>query len=479
MEFSDKWIDCTLGDFLTLKNGYTFKSEDYTNEGLPIIRISDIQDGEVKTDDSVRIDKSKIKEGFEIKKGDVLVAMSGATTGKLGRYVSDEIAFQNQRVGNLIPKDPRIDKSFIYYWVSIHKKDIEDQAYGGAQPNISSKLIEEIPTRIPPLPEQKRIVAKLDNLFAHLDQLKARLQNIPTLLKQFRQAVLTQAVTGKLTEEWRKHNAKIETATLLLEKIKSNRTGQKSRKLAEIENTNNSILPHTWKWCQLDEISLLITDGKHGDCKNEINSGYYFLSAKDISNGCLNYDKAREIVYEEFYETHRRTNLEEGDICVVNTGATVGKSAIALNNEFTTRTTFQKSVAVIKLFKESIEPKYINYIIELETPRILQKSGGSAINNWLLSEMRAFWCQLPPTAEQKEIVRRVESLFAVADRIEANYKKLQEKIDHLPQAILSKAFRGELVPQDENDQPASVLLDKILRESAQNLKSKEKLKQLA
>ena len=97
----------------------------------------------------------------------------------------------------------------------------------------------------------------------------------------------------------------------------------------------------------LEEITTLITDGKHGDCQDLASSGYYFLSVKDVKDDRLNYEKARQVTQKDFEETHRRTNLEPGDILFTNTG-TIGRMAIASANELTRRTTFQKSVAILK-----------------------------------------------------------------------------------------------------------------------------------
>ena len=198
------WVKIELGKILKLKNGYAFKSKDYLDEGVPLIRISNIQQGKVSTEKSIYVSKKDAAEDFIVQKGDILVAMSGATTGKYGVFNEDLKAYQNQRVGNLKPLVPSLtSRQFIYYLLGGLQKEIEDKAYGGAQPNISPKLIETIQVGFPPLKEQQRIVAKLDTLFTHLEVLNTRLETIPQLLKNFKQAILTQAVTGKLTEEWR------------------------------------------------------------------------------------------------------------------------------------------------------------------------------------------------------------------------------------------------------------------------------------
>jgi Restriction endonuclease S subunits len=130
--------------------------------------------------------------------------MSGATTGKVGVYNGNIPAYQNQRVGNLkFINETYKSESFRNHLIAYLSPEILKIAYGGAQPNISGKAIEEMNVVIPPLAEQHQIAQILDELLAQVDTIKARLDAIPAILKRFRQSVLSAAVSGKLTEEWR------------------------------------------------------------------------------------------------------------------------------------------------------------------------------------------------------------------------------------------------------------------------------------
>jgi type I restriction enzyme S subunit len=199
-------------------------------------------------------------------------------------------------------------------------------------------------------------------------------------------------------------------------------------------------LPKGWEFSCLQDITLLITDGKHGDCNNLENSGYFFLSAKDIKNGKLVYDNARQIASSEFAEVHQRTNLEHGDICMVNTGATVGKMAIVEDIQFTRKTTFQKSVAVIKVAKSNINNKYAALFLQSETRNFLKKSGGSAINNLLLGDLKKKITPVPPLIEQHRIVAKVDELVALCDLFQANLNQAQTTQLHLTDAIVEQAL---------------------------------------
>ena len=138
------WCECKFGDVGYLQNGYAFNSKLYKEKGINLIRISDIQDNEVILDNCVKVSE-KVDECFQVHKGDFLLAMSGATTGKTGIYNSEDEALLNQRVGNLKIYDEKVLlPKFRNYFISNKRSLIEKLAYGGAQPNISKAMIEDL-----------------------------------------------------------------------------------------------------------------------------------------------------------------------------------------------------------------------------------------------------------------------------------------------------------------------------------------------
>ena len=176
----------------------------------------------------------------------------------------------------------------------------------------------------------------------------------------------------------------------------------------------------------LQELCLNITDGKHGDCENEENSGYYFISCKDIFDGQINYKNARQITKADFEETHKRTMLEVDDILLTNSG-TIGRMAFVTDREATTKTTFQKSVAIIKPDKQKVLPRYLYYQLQNCVPQFINSSNGSAQKNLLLSTMRTFQIEIEENCEKQEKI--ANTLSAYDDLIENNQKqiKLQEE----------------------------------------------------
>jgi len=169
------WAWCKLGDMCNFENGYAFNSDDYQKKGTPLIRISNIKNGEVDISEAVFIDVEYDKR-FIVEYGDLLITMSGATIGKMGVYKLDKVAVLNQRVGNIRVKNQEIFfHRFRDYLMQTKSDEILKMAYGGAQPNISGKMIENLIIPLPPLAEQCRIVKKIESYFSFFDMIENNL----------------------------------------------------------------------------------------------------------------------------------------------------------------------------------------------------------------------------------------------------------------------------------------------------------------
>jgi type I restriction enzyme S subunit len=190
-----------------------------------------------------------------------------------------------------------------------------------------------------------------------------------------------------------------------------------------------------WVEKKLDNVCLNITDGKHGDCKNEENSGYYFISSKDVKSGKIHYKNARQITKDDFIDCHRRTKLELNDILITNSG-TIGRMAIVNNNPRTSRTTFQKSVAIIKPNSEVVKPKYLYYRISNDLWKFVNTSGGTAQQNLLLKDLRKIKIAVPPLPTQQRIAN---ILSAYDDLIENNNRRI-ELLEQAAQQIYKEWF---------------------------------------
>ena len=200
-----------------------------------------------------------------------------------------------------------------------------------------------------------------------------------------------------------------------------------------------------WKPFRLKDICEQITDGKHGDCMNEPSSGYFFLSAKDLWNGRINYESARQITAADFAETHKRTKFEPSDILFTNSG-TIGRMAIAKNEPRTHRTTFQKSVAILKANQRFVEPHFLYYLLLSENRRLSDFAAGTAQKNLLLKDLRDFRVSIPSRSIQ---CRMAEILSAYDDLIENNTRRIQI-LEEMTRRIYEEWFVRFRFPGHEN-----------------------------
>jgi type I restriction enzyme, S subunit len=307
----------------------------------------------------------------------------------------------------LIPKEG-IDIDFVEYF--LNSIDFEKHRNGSTIPHIYFKDYKNEPFPALPLPEQKRIVAILDGAFEGINRALANAEknraNVRELFKSYLNKVFTEKSGG-------------------------------------------------WDKKPLGEICSLITDGKHGNCQNEENSGYYFLSAKDVKHGTLNFDNARQITKSDFEETHRRTNLEPHDICMVNTGATIGKLALAPDDDRTRRTTFQKSVAIIKTLP-IIDNAFCSYHLRADLTNLVNVSSGSAQKNLLIGDLKRYLISFPPLDRQKSIAKNLNKLSTETQRLESIYQRKLIALTELKQSLLQKAFSGELTADDTTTKEEAV-----------------------
>lgn len=185
---------------------------------------------------------------------------------------------------------------------------------------------------------------------------------------------------------------------------------------------------------KLGEICLQITDGKHGDCENQENSGYYFVSVKDIDDGEINYSNARQITKFDFEDTDRRTKLENEDILITNSG-TIGKF-VFVNSPLSRKTTFQKSVAIIKPNKNKIIPKFLYYYLISEKRQLVEYAGGTTQKNLLLRDIRNFEVKIPDESRQKKIIMILTDI----DQLISVNKKLNKNLEEQIETIYNSFF---------------------------------------
>ena len=186
----------------------------------------------------------------------------------------------------------------------------------------------------------------------------------------------------------------------------------------------------------LAELTLNITDGKHGDCRGKDDSGYYFISCKDIREGQIHYEDARQIIEEDFWDAHKRTRLEPDDILVTNSG-TIGRMAFVRDVPLTYRTTFQKSVAIVKPDKAKIFPKYLYYQLQNCVDDFINRSNGAAQKNLLLSTMRAFKMNIH---EDEDLQMHIAAILSAYDDLIENNQKQIKLLEEAAQRLYKEWF---------------------------------------
>jgi len=352
-----------------------------------------------------------------------------------------------------------IQSLYILFYLRSIEEHLSKQGTGSTFTAISKTDIEDIDILIAPLNEQRRIVAKLEKLLAKVDTCKQRLDKIPLILKRFRQSILTAACSGRLTADWREKNLNF---TSLIEVLEEN----------NVDDSSN--LPSTWCLTSVGDVIENIKYGTSKKCDYAL-KGVPVLRIPNIGDGIIDSTglKYTELSPKEFEEL----KLVPGDILVIRSNGSVslvGKSAIIREAE----KDFAYAGYLIRLRpnKSLIEPNYLNFCFLSSEVRLqieIPARSTSGVNNINSNEVKQLKILIPPLEEQKEIVQRVETLFKIADQIEQRYQKARSYVDQLSQSILAKAFRGELVPQDLNDEPASVLLERIRAERDKEGKSEK------
>ena len=190
-----------------------------------------------------------------------------------------------------------------------------------------------------------------------------------------------------------------------------------------------------WSQFTLGDLCSLITDGKHGDSEDQSHSGFYFLSVKDILGNRLVYENARQITEVDFSETNRRTNLQPGDVLFTNTG-TIGRIAIAGDDPRTYRTTFQKSVAILKPRRDLIDPRFLYYLLHFDNANLSEFAAGTTQKNLLLKDIRSFEVKVPPLREQRAIAHILGTLD---DKIELN-RRMSRTLEEMARVIFQDWF---------------------------------------
>jgi type I restriction enzyme S subunit len=425
------WVSAPIGNLCTLENGRAFKPTEWTTQGLPIVRIQNLNNPKAL----FNFYDGEFDNRYLLKGGELVFAWSGTPGTSFGAHVwKGGKAVLNQHIFRVDFDDSSLDKRFFRYAINQKLDELINIAHGGVGlRHVTKGKFENTEVFIPPLTEQKRIADKLDQLLARVDACRERLDRIPVFLKRFRQAVLSAATSGQLTEDW-------------------------------IELHNHAVTD--WQETTLDKVCIpgrVITYGviKLG---SEISDGVPCLRTSNVRWLKIEIDGVKKILPSLSAE-YSRTVLQGAEV-LVNVRGTLG--GVAVVTQEMAGWNVSREIAVVPVDTTKVSSQFLAYMIgSLEVQHWLSGvEKGVAYVGINIEDLRNLPIKIPSLPEQAEIIRRVEKLFAYADRLEARYRQARAEVDRLAPALLAKAFRGELVPQDPNDEPASALLERLRAERA-------------
>jgi len=356
----------------------------------------------------------------------------------------------------------RDEYKYIFYFLRSIEKDLNLLGTGSTFSAISKSQISNLQIPLPPLPEQHRIVAKIEELFTKLDAGVAALQKAKALLKRYRQAVLKAAVEGRLTEEWRKEHAdRLEPSSVLLERIQAERKqrlGSKYKAPKPVDTTNLPELPEGWVWAKLGSICDNFNKVQPKDKPNE---RFIYIDISSINNSINQITTPKS--YLGINAPSRARQLVKTDDILFSTVRTYLKNIAIVPKEYDGQIASTGFCVVRPIIVNS---RFINIILNNEEflnslSKIQRGTSYPAVRN---SDVFNQNIPLPSIEEQKEIVNECSRLISLIDESEQIINAELKRSQSLRQSILKRAFAGKLVPQNPADEPASVLLEKIRKE---------------
>ena len=388
-----------------------------TNKGIPIFKAKNIQSGKTLNDFENYIPEKLSDElvRSQLNKKCLLTPYVGSI-GKVAIFSGKYKAHLGSNVGKIemIKNEGQgIDEEFImYYLQSPHGFDqLTKYLKSTAQPSISITALREVIVPLPPLEEQKRIVAKIEKLMPLVDEYAEsynRLQKIDNEFEdKLKQSVLQYAMEGKLV----KQDPSDEPASELIKKIENEKAKlikegkiKKTKKLSAITDDEKPFdIPDSWEWVRLDTV-LDVRDGTH-DTPKYVENGIPLITSKNISNGHLDFSNIKYISEKDFTEINKRSNVEKGDIIFAMIGSIGNPVIVDTDRKFGI-----KNVALLKNINHSLDMNFVlHYLYLLENLWIKNASG--AVQKFIsLKKIRSSLIPFPPLEEQRRIVEKVEEL---------------------------------------------------------------------
>ena len=414
------WIECELKDVFDTSSGGTPKRGNpaYYGGNIPWLKSGELNNGiiseaeEFITEEGLKNSSAKL-----FPRGSLLIALYGATVGKLG--ILDFDSATNQAIC-CIYQNSNYNRDFLFYYLLYKKEYLVNQGKGGAQPNISQEIIKALKIPVPPLNEQKRIVEKIEEEFGKIDEGVEKLKLAQEQIRQYRQSVLKSAFDGKLykTTEWE-------------EKIFSQ----------VLEVNPKTDIPDIKDDDLVSFLPMPAVQAETNIYNEEL------VKYSKVKKGYTKF-KNQDVLFAKITPC-----MENGKTCVVNNL----KYGIGFGS-----TEFH----ILRTLGEILSEFIFYYVVQESFRKKAQNVMTGAVGQRRVPAdyLKNISINLPTIDEQKQIVKEIEKRFEVTDEAERVIAENLDKTEQLKQSILKKAFEGRLVPQDPTDQPASELLAKIQAE---------------
>lgn len=498
------WIHTTIGDVYQVVGGGTPSTarQEYWKGTIPWITSADIQGVR-----DIKISRYITKQAIENSTtnrvpSETLLVVTRVGLGKIA-IAQGDICF-SQDLQGLIASPELILPQFGLHYLSFALQALKYEGRGTTISGITKKQLKDTTFPLPPLNEQKRIVAKIEELFSEVDKGIENLKTAREQLKIYRQAVLKHAFEGKLTANWREGNrGKLEEGKKLRTRILHKR--RKEWELSEYENykskgklpisdkwkfryrepmsidiTGLPRLPQEWQWVSLDELvsgkARSMQSGpfgsnlKHSEFKQ---TGMLVIGIDNVGDGLFLRGDQNRISENKFKEL-QKYQARPGDL-LVTVMASLGRTCVL--PEDLEAAIITKHVYRITMEKEFLLPDFYNLVLQSETvsrKRMFENSLGQTRPGLNSSILKALPLPLCDGSEQREIVSRLQPTLDQIATTETGIESELQRSELLRQSILKKAFSGRLVRQNPKDEPASVLLERIKAGKSESPKRKKK-----
>lgn len=432
-ELPSAWAKTNLGNLTEyVTSGSRDWSKYYAEAGVLFVRTQDINTNKLAEPSSIaKVCLPASVEGKRtlIRTGDLLITITGANVGRCA-HVAAELpeAYVSQSVALVRLRDPSFGR-FVHLQLlapsdNSGKTSLEARAYGMGRPVLNLDNVRETPLLIPPRQEQQRITEKLDTVLARVDAVGTSLARVAHILKRFRRSVLAAAISGRLTEDWRLQlGTESDWSLTDVQSVAQVGTGS-----TPLRSNPAFFAPTGIPW---------ITSAATG--QDLVTSAVEYVTRAAITAHRLRVYPIGTLLVAMYGEGKTR-----GQVTELGISATVNQACAAV--------VVDETRMLRSFVKLALQAKYLEM-------RVLAEGGNQP--NLNLAKVKAFPLPRPSRDEQAEIVRRVETLLAFANRLEARLLAAQTAAERMTPALLAKAFRGELVPQDPNDEPATELLRRL------------------